>query len=189
MNNIYENAAGDFSAFPNFSIENSSEKYVIQKFCHDLHSASKPYPLIEVWLCFAVATDLVGIVEIPVKFLPFTLCPSSLLHQPFSPLRRPIPRNIHSITMFRSVAIRACRAFSTITVTTRISPPIVAPSILGPQFARPSTVAKAILGARYYSAPASLSKQEVESRIIDLLKDFDKVSPLSLSIFKYVIQY
>ncbi|PUU81524.1 acyl carrier protein-like protein [Tuber borchii] len=78
--------------------------------------------------------------------------------------------------MFRSIAIRACRAFSTITVTARISPPVVTPPILGRQFARPSTVAKAILGARSYSAPASLSKQEVESRIIDLLKDFDKVT-------------
>jgi len=84
--------------------------------------------------------------------------------------------------MFRSVAVRACRAFSTVAITTRISPPIVAPPILGRQFARPSAVAKAVLGARYYSAPVSLSKQEVESRIMDLLKDFDKVFSLSLPL-------
>lgn len=30
---------------------------------------------------------------------------------------------------------------------------------------------------RSYSAPASLSKEEIEGRIIDLLNGFDKVSP------------
>ncbi|MCJ1477129.1 hypothetical protein MMC13_005800 [Lambiella insularis] len=33
--------------------------------------------------------------------------------------------------------------------------------------------------ARCYSAPAGLSKQEVEGRIMDLLKNFDKVSDAS----------
>jgi hypothetical protein len=31
------------------------------------------------------------------------------------------------------------------------------------------------MGIRYYSAPASLSKEEVEGRIKDLLNGFDKV--------------
>lgn len=38
--------------------------------------------------------------------------------------------------------------------------------------------------ARFYSAPAGLSKEEVEGRIINLLKNFDKVrifSTFSLS--------
>ena len=30
-------------------------------------------------------------------------------------------------------------------------------------------------GARFYSAPAGLERQEVEGRIMDLLKNFDKV--------------
>ncbi|RPA98817.1 acyl carrier protein [Choiromyces venosus 120613-1] len=78
--------------------------------------------------------------------------------------------------MFRSVAVRACRAFSTVAVTARVSAPIVARPILRPQFVRPSIAAKVIVGARCYSAPASLSKQEVESRIMDILKGFDKVT-------------
>ena len=35
--------------------------------------------------------------------------------------------------------------------------------------------AASIRGARFYSAPAGLSKNEVEGRIVDLLKNFDKV--------------
>ncbi|KAG0634456.1 hypothetical protein HOY80DRAFT_1098584 [Tuber brumale] len=78
--------------------------------------------------------------------------------------------------MFRLIAVRACRTLSTGAVAARVSAPIVARPILGPRFVRPSTVARAVVGARYYSAPASLSKEEVESRIMDLLKDFDKVT-------------
>ncbi|PWW80613.1 acyl carrier protein [Tuber magnatum] len=78
--------------------------------------------------------------------------------------------------MFRSAAVRACRALSTVAVTTRVPAPVLARPILGPQFVRPSRVAGVVVGPRYYSAPATLSKQEVETRIIDLLKDFDKVT-------------
>jgi len=35
------------------------------------------------------------------------------------------------------------------------------------------------MGIRFYSAPASLSKEEVEGRIKDLLKGFDKVTDQS----------
>ncbi|CUS10429.1 unnamed protein product [Tuber aestivum] len=79
--------------------------------------------------------------------------------------------------MFRSAAVRACRALSTVAVTTRVSAPVLlARPILGPQFVRPSAVAGVVVGVRHYSAPATLSKTEVESRIVDLLKDFDKVT-------------
>ncbi|CAZ81776.1 unnamed protein product [Tuber melanosporum] len=78
--------------------------------------------------------------------------------------------------MFRLISVRACRALSTVAATARVSAPIVARPILGPRFVRPSMVDRAVVGARYYSAPASLSKQEIESRIIDLLKGFDKVT-------------
>ena len=44
-------------------------------------------------------------------------------------------------------------------------------------FSRPSRVVQ-LLGARFYSAPAGLLKDEVEGRIMDILKNFDKVPPL-----------
>ncbi|MCJ1467466.1 hypothetical protein MMC07_006091 [Pseudocyphellaria aurata] len=34
-------------------------------------------------------------------------------------------------------------------------------------------------GIRFYSAPAGLQKQEVQGRILDLLKNFDKVTDAS----------
>ena len=39
-------------------------------------------------------------------------------------------------------------------------------------------------GARWYSAPAGLAKQEVEGRIIDLLKGFDKVCRPCHSVYR-----
>ena len=45
-------------------------------------------------------------------------------------------------------------------------------------FSRPSHVIQR-LGARCYSAPAGLSKDEVEGRIMDILKNFDKVPSLA----------
>lgn len=61
--------------------------------------------------------------------------------------------------MFRSAIVRATRAAAR------------------PAVFRPAVVPKAVFPSaiRYYSAPASLSKDEVEGRIKDLLKGFDKV--------------
>ncbi|KAI5794918.1 putative acyl carrier protein [Pyronema domesticum] len=65
--------------------------------------------------------------------------------------------------MFRSAIVRATRAAAR------------------PAVFRPAVVPKAVFPSaiRYYSAPASLSKDEVEGRIKDLLKGFDKVQDQS----------
>jgi NADH dehydrogenase (ubiquinone) 1 alpha/beta subcomplex 1 len=52
-------------------------------------------------------------------------------------------------------------------VTRQIRAPAVRPSQFVPSFQAQST--------RFYSAPAGLSKDEVEGRIVNLLKNFDKV--------------
>ncbi|KAF8247713.1 hypothetical protein K440DRAFT_643566 [Wilcoxina mikolae CBS 423.85] len=77
--------------------------------------------------------------------------------------------------MFRTAVLRASRT--------------VRPASFRPLAARPAAAVfiaptkPAVtypIGVRYYSAPASLSKDEVEGRIKDLLKGFDKVCPARL---------
>ncbi|KAI5858081.1 putative acyl carrier protein [Tricharina praecox] len=69
--------------------------------------------------------------------------------------------------MFRTVVLRASRA---------IRPAAIHPMAL-PRLAAVAPAKTAYpMGVRYYSAPASLSKEEVEGRIKDLLKGFDKVT-------------
>lgn len=72
--------------------------------------------------------------------------------------------------MFRSAIVRSLRA--SVPRTVRAAPriqitPAVRPSQFVPVFNAQTP--------RFYSAPASLSKEEVEGRIVNLLKNFDKV--------------
>jgi hypothetical protein len=74
--------------------------------------------------------------------------------------------------MFRTAAVRALRA-ATRAPALRQSPivrqtPFLQSSKIAPSFA--------VQSIRCYSAPAGLSEQEVQGRIMDLLKNFDKVS-------------
>lgn len=76
------------------------------------------------------------------------------------------------VNMFRSAVVRSLRASvpravrAPVSVQIRSSPS-VRPSQFAPCFAAPAV--------RFYSAPAGLSKEEVEGRIVNLLKNFDKV--------------
>lgn len=74
--------------------------------------------------------------------------------------------------MYRTAAVRALRAATRAPVL-RQTPilrqtPFLQSSKVAPSFA--------IQSIRCYSAPAGLSKDEVQGRIMDLLKNFDKVS-------------
>ncbi|KKZ68431.1 NADH dehydrogenase (ubiquinone) 1 alpha/beta subcomplex 1 [[Emmonsia] crescens] len=82
--------------------------------------------------------------------------------------------------MFRSAIARSLRAASSIPRTVRPSgasfqisrSPLSAARAAQFQFS-PSFTCQAI---RSYSAPAGLTQSEIEGRIVDLLKNFDKVS-------------
>jgi hypothetical protein len=93
----------------------------------------------------------------------FACQPSQRFHHryPTNPTKTPLNTTTPQITiiMFRSAIVRATRAAAR------------------PAVFRPAVVPKAVFPSaiRYYSAPASLSKDEVEGRIKDLLKGFDKV--------------
>ncbi|KAF4547451.1 putative acyl carrier protein [Elsinoe fawcettii] len=77
--------------------------------------------------------------------------------------------------MFRTAVLRCARQASV-----RASRPITQ-SIIRPSLSiSPNTPhAAAIPSIRFYSAHAGLSKDEVEGRILDLLKNFDKVTDAS----------
>ena len=70
--------------------------------------------------------------------------------------------------MFRSAILRAARTFS---VTRAAAPRVAIPRAA----VFPTKPLLAIPSIRSYSAPATLTSDQVESRIIDLLKGFDKV--------------
>ncbi|KAH0292612.1 acyl carrier protein [Aureobasidium namibiae CBS 147.97] len=80
--------------------------------------------------------------------------------------------------MFRLAVARSARCLAQ--AAPRVQAPItrrVAPSSFLPSTtAAPSTFVSAV---RCYSAHAGLSKDEVQGRILDLLKNFDKVSDAS----------
>lgn len=87
-------------------------------------------------------------------------------------------RDISTIIMFRSAVIRSLR-LSVPRVARAASPvsrqvPAVSSIARQAQFA-PSFSYQAI---RSYSAPAGLNQTEVQGRIVDLLKNFDKVRTL-----------
>ncbi|PYH71463.1 acyl carrier protein [Aspergillus vadensis CBS 113365] len=78
--------------------------------------------------------------------------------------------------MFRSAVVRSLRASVPRAVKTPApfqirSSPVARPAQFAPRFA--------YQGVRLYSAPAGLNKDEVEGRIVNLLKNFDKVSDAS----------
>ena len=79
-----------------------------------------------------------------------------------------------SVTMLRTALFQSARRASRLTARTRLP----TPRAVAPCFAVRSsriTPSTTIQASRWYSAPAGLSQQEVEGRIMDLLKNFDKV--------------
>lgn len=83
--------------------------------------------------------------------------------------------------MFRSALVRSLRASAPRAIRVPVSRPITTPRAVRPAQFVPGFQS---MTARFYSAPAGLSKEEVEGRIINLLKNFDKVrifSTFSLS--------
>ncbi|KAI9878464.1 MAG: hypothetical protein M1830_000798 [Pleopsidium flavum] len=80
--------------------------------------------------------------------------------------------------MFRVAVVKSARSAARAVV--RIRAPILRSSTIS-SLVRSTQFppVASFLGARYYSAPAGLSKQEVEGRIMDLLKNFDKLSDAS----------
>ncbi|KAJ5908964.1 hypothetical protein N7495_001646 [Penicillium taxi] len=79
--------------------------------------------------------------------------------------------------MFRSAIVRSLKA--SIPRTVKAPAPFQIRS--SPIAARASQFTPCFVsqGARFYSAPAGLSKTEVEGRIVNLLKNFDKVQDAS----------
>jgi NADH dehydrogenase (ubiquinone) 1 alpha/beta subcomplex 1 len=77
--------------------------------------------------------------------------------------------------MFRSAIVRSLRASAPRVIKTPAPFQIRSSPIAVPQFT-PSI----FQGARLYSAPAGLSKDEAEGRIVNLLKNFDKVRHIVL---------
>ncbi|ERF74864.1 hypothetical protein EPUS_03248 [Endocarpon pusillum Z07020] len=77
--------------------------------------------------------------------------------------------------MLRTAAVRALRAASTSRIIRQASS--ARPQALN-TFLRSSPAAPslALPSIRLYSAPAGLSKDEVQGRIMDLLKNFDKIT-------------
>lgn len=85
----------------------------------------------------------------------------------------PPPSPSAPFKMFRSAVVRSLRASMPRVVRTPApfhirSSPIARPSQIAPAFS--------CQAVRLYSAPAGLKKEEVEGRIVNLLKNFDKVS-------------
>ena len=75
--------------------------------------------------------------------------------------------------MFRTALLRSARSATSQVVRTSsaIARPIAPSSVITKSRFAPS----AFQAVRCYSAAAGLSKNEVEGRIVDLLKNFDKV--------------
>ena len=80
----------------------------------------------------------------------------------------------HSSMMMRTALFQSARCASRLAVRTRLpTSRAIAPCFtIKSSHIIPSTTFQA---SRWYSAPAGLSQQEVEGRIMDLLKNFDKV--------------
>ncbi|CEJ54377.1 Putative Acyl carrier protein [Penicillium brasilianum] len=77
--------------------------------------------------------------------------------------------------MFRSAIVRSLRASVPRAAVKTPASFQIRSSPIAAQFS-PSLVSQSI---RFYSAPAGLSKDEIEGRIVNLLKNFDKVSDAS----------
>ncbi|GAB7341158.1 hypothetical protein MBLNU457_7454t1 [Dothideomycetes sp. NU457] len=76
--------------------------------------------------------------------------------------------------MFRTALVRSARCIAPraqSSIVRRATPSTFASKIAAPSASIPSI--------RFYSAHAGLNKEEVQGRIVDLLKNFDKVSDAS----------
>lgn len=78
------------------------------------------------------------------------------------------------LKMFRTALLRSARSATSQAV--RSSGAIARPSLSNSVVTKSRFAPAAFQAARCYSASAGLSKTEVEGRIVDLLKNFDKVS-------------
>ncbi|EPE26958.1 ACP-like protein [Glarea lozoyensis ATCC 20868] len=76
--------------------------------------------------------------------------------------------------MFRTALLKSARSATCQAV--RWSAPIARPAVSGAFVTKSQFAPTAFQGLRCYSAAAGLKKQEVEGRIVDLLKNFDKVT-------------
>jgi hypothetical protein len=95
---------------------------------------------------------------------------------PLTNSRSPSPTSTSS-KMFRTVLVKSARSAASQAV--RRAGPITRPASAIPTFQYAPSVFNA---ARCYSAAAGLAKPEVEGRIVDLLKNFDKVSAPELGV-------
>lgn len=86
--------------------------------------------------------------------------------------------------MFRTVLLKSARSAASQVV--RRAGPITRPASAIPTFQYAPSVFNA---ARCYSAAAGLAKPEVEGRIVDLLKNFDKVSAHELGIIPVKLSF
>ena len=78
-----------------------------------------------------------------------------------------------SSNMFRTALVQSLRCASR--VSTRTFAP-VSRTIVPTTFVAVTRASPSIYAPRFYSASAGLGKDEVEGRIMDILKNFDKVS-------------
>ena len=108
-----------------------------------------------------------------------SLCYTSVLYNPkteqastFSTAKRRLHK-IYAINMFRTALIQSLKCASKQALRSHAP---VAQQITPCSFAilTCSNPRASFQPSRYYSVPAGLAKQEVEGRIMDLLKNFDK---------------
>lgn len=101
----------------------------------------------------------------------------------------PIFASSHTAAMFRAAIVRSLRASVPRAIRAPASFPIRSSPVVRPSQFSPCFVSQAV---RLYSAPAGLAKDEVEGRIVNLLKNFDKVrgqpSLLHMSWIKLTIR-
>lgn len=133
--------------------------------CHEIGCAL----IGQEYCCLGRSCNLVGIAKLDID--------QHCRHSSSSPLQ--ITSLSPPIKMLRTVAVRALRASSTRQVTRRL---MNARSQSITSSFRSSRIAPtfAVSSIRCYSAPSGLAKEEVQGRIMDLLKNFDKVRNLGV---------
>jgi len=85
-----------------------------------------------------------------------------------------LPPDHPHLTMFRTALVRSARCLAQAAPRAQVSVArrVVPSSFVQSRSAAPSAMVPSI---RFYSAHAGLSQDEVQGRILDLLKNFDKV--------------
>ncbi|WPH00334.1 Hypothetical protein R9X50_00315900 [Acrodontium crateriforme] len=84
----------------------------------------------------------------------------------------------HTVNMFRTAIVRSARCAAQ--AATRVQRPVIQRAIRAPFVqSRISTPATAFSAVRCYASSSGLAQEEVTGRIIDLLKNFDKVTDAS----------